>query len=330
MASVLPHNGDRWRAFVNKNGIKKSKVFTSKRMATIWANKVEAEIEAQEINETPSHIKVGDLIERYFNSVSIHKKSYRWEKIRHNALKRYALWNVKAKDLKPSHISEYRDQRLEEGVKGSTVNRELNFLSAVFTRSIKEWGWLKANPIKSILRPENPKHRDRRISDQEIDSVIDELHYQRGYPIITKQHEVAGLFLLAIETAMRKSELLDLVWDNIFLEQRYLTIIDSKNSDKRDVPLSLAAIEILKILQVRGGSSLFSVTSGTADTLFRRAVKKAGILNLTFHDSRHEALTRLARKLDVLDLARMVGHRDPRSLMIYYNATASEIALRLD
>ena len=55
----------------------------------------------------------------------------------------------------------------------------------------------------------------------------------------------------------------------------------------------------------------------------------AGLENLTFHDTRHEGLTRLARKLDVLDLARMVGHRDPRSLMIYYNATATEIAGRL-
>ena len=56
---------------------------------------------------------------------------------------------------------------------------------------------------------------------------------------------------------------------------------------------------------------------------------RAGIENLRFHDSRHSAITNLAKKLSVLDLARMVGHRDVKSLMIYFNPTAEEIAGRL-
>ncbi len=69
---------------------------------------------------------------------------------------------------------------------------------------------------------------------------------------------------------------------------------------------------------------MFSVSQESGAIYFRKAVKLASIDNLTFHDARHEALTQLARKLDVLDLARMVGHRDPRSLMIYYNPTPSD------
>jgi len=75
---------------------------------------------------------------------------------------------------------------------------------------------------------------------------------------------------------------------------------------------------------------VFTVNLANADALFRRVRDRLGIENLHFHDTRHEATTRLARKLDVLDLARMTGHRDPRSLMVYYNATASEVAGRLD
>ena len=66
------------------------------------------------------------------------------------------------------------------------------------------------------------------------------------------------------------------------------------------------------------------------DALFRKYRDKAGIDNLHFHDTRHEAVTRLAKKLDVLDLARMIGHRNLKTLMVYYNATAEELAQKLD
>ncbi len=94
-------------------------------------------------------------------------------------------------------------------------------------------------------------------------------------------------------------------------------------------PQSSKAITLLQELQPKKSGNVFSVPQESGAIYFRKAVRLAGIENLTFHDSRHEALTRLARKLDVLDLARMVGHRDPRSLMIYYNPTPTEIAERL-
>ena len=74
---------------------------------------------------------------------------------------------------------------------------------------------------------------------------------------------------------------------------------------------------------------IFNLDSGTASRMFAVAIKNTGLKDLHFHDTRHEAITRLARKVDVLDLARMVGHRDINSLRVYYNATASEIASRL-
>lgn len=76
--------------------------------------------------------------------------------------------------------------------------------------------------------------------------------------------------------------------------------------------------------------SVFGLSKSALDNLFRRARDRAGIMNLHFHDTRHEAITRLAKKLNVLDLARMVGHKDVKQLMVYYNATAEEIAQQLD
>lgn len=106
---------------------------------------------------------------------------------------------------------------------------------------------------------------------------------------------------------------------------------ETKNGHSRDVALTTRAVELLKVMQRTSNQHcVFRLVSGTADTLFRKARDKVGISDLHFHDTRHEATTRLARKLDVLDLARMTGHKDTRSLMIDYNATATELASRLD
>ncbi|WP_058048192.1 tyrosine-type recombinase/integrase [Janthinobacterium sp. Ant5-2-1] len=71
------------------------------------------------------------------------------------------------------------------------------------------------------------------------------------------------------------------------------------------------------------------MTDESRDSLFRKAVTRAGIEGLIFHDARHEAITRLAKKLNILELARMVGHKDIRQLQVYYNETAAEIAKKL-
>lgn len=98
------------------------------------------------------------------------------------------------------------------------------------------------------------------------------------------------------------------------------------NGDGRDVPLSERAVALLEAMKGVDPARVFTVDSQTASTLFRRARERAGVHGLTFHDSRHDAITRLAQKLSVLQLARMVGHRDIRSLMTYYNETAESMA----
>src|SRR5690606_2087213 len=103
----------------------------------------------------------------------------------------------------------------------------------------------------------------------------------------------------------------------------------TKNGDERQVPLSLRAREILFLLP-RGDGPVFGVDSGTRDALFRKARDRAEIPDLHFHDSRAEAIWRLSKKLNVLDLARVIGHRDIRSLQLYYNADADELATLLD
>jgi len=129
---------------------------------------------------------------------------------------------------------------------------------------------------------------------------------------------------------MRQGEIWGLDWSAVYLNKKFVRLHETKNGTKRDVPLSKEAVRLLTLLNPKEEGKVFNSNQESSGVIFRRALQLAKIKGLTFHDTRHEALTRLARKLDVLDLARMVGHRDPRSLMIYYNPSAEEIAGRLN
>lgn len=108
------------------------------------------------------------------------------------------------------------------------------------------------------------------------------------------------------------------------------TLVDTKNGTRRDAPLSRRAIELLGFLPEReSGKPLFDLTAARLDANYRKIRGAAGIDNLNFHDTRHEAITRLAGKLNVLKLARAVGYRDLKMLQIYYNETAENLALKL-
>ena len=315
--------GSSWYVEVCVKGHRSSATFPTKGQAKEWANEKESEFRSQTCPAIPSQKTVEDLLTRYRDEVSPHKKGARWEKIRLNKLLKDPLAKVKVADLSAAHLSDWRDRRLKD-VSGGSVNRELNLLSAIFNRAKKEWLWLRNNPVSDIKRPPRPKPRDVRLDDDTITQITQALTYSGV--VENKLHLIALYFLIAIETAMRLNEICTLQKEHIHINDRYVTLIDSKNGDKRHVPLSNKAQELMQQYL----DTELTITNETASTLFRRYMKRAGIEGIHFHDSRHEALTRLAQKLEVLDLARMVGHRDPRSLMIYYNATATEIASRLD
>ncbi len=317
--------GKSCRVEVCKNGIRKSASFDTITQAREWAVITETAILEGHTTGVVSNNTVNDAFLRYAEEISPSKKGARWEIIRLNLLQKYPLASVPVGDLTATDIATWRDQRLRE-VSAASVNRELNIISSVFSVARTEWRWITNNPVSEIRRPSNPKSRDRRISETEVERVLDALGYSEGDIIQTKKQLVALYFLIAIETAMRLGELCGLSHDDIELTKRYVTLRDTKNNDSRQVPLSKRAVDLFQFVI----ETNLKVASSVASSLFLKACRQTQIENLHFHDTRHEALTRLARKLEMLDLARMVGHRDPRSLMIYYNPTATEIASRLD
>lgn len=322
--ATITKRGASWFVQVRRKGISKSASFKTKTQAQNWATKTESAI----INGTfdaGTTNTLEDALKKYGEEISAHKKGARWELIRINAWKSISFINYKLSDITTRHIAEWRDERLKT-VTNATVNRELNLMASIFEQARREWQWIQTNPVRDVKRPPQPKHRERIFTDAERDAIVNALGYTGD--VRTTQDVIALAFLFALETAMRRKEITDLEWNRVFLNRRVLTLYDSKNGDGRDVPLSLRAVEILE--QLKDFCQPFDVDKDVLSTLFRRACIKAGVKNAHFHDARATALTRLAKKLSVLELARMVGHRDIRSLQIYYRETADELALKLD
>jgi len=323
MAS-FERRGRRWRVRVYVDGKRDSATHATKAAAAAWAVMREAELAGTAL---PSRT-VAQALQRYADEVSPTHRGERWERVRLAAIARdWGLARNPLTAIKPADIAAWRDARLRQ-VAPASVAREMTLLRLVFEQARREWGWLAANPMADVRRPGGHQARSRRVSDAEIERVCFALGWDMSSVAATAAQRVAVAFCLAVETAMRSGELCSLTWDQVMLGERYARLERTKNGDARDVPLSSRAIELIALLP-RIDARMLALDDATRDVLFRRARDAVGVDDLRFHDARHEATTRLARRLDVLDLARMTGHRDLKSLRRYYNPTATEIADRL-
>ena len=306
MANIAKR-GDKWRAEVCIDRVRKAKTFPTKREAVAWSN--EQEDKGLALTKT-----LKDAITRYRPVTETHK-GYQSELSRLNHLET-ALGDKQLDRLNSSSLSKYRDERLKE-VSPVSVRRELIILSAMFELAVNEWQWMRENPLKTVKKPVPSPARRRGVSQIEIDAICAKLSEMR----VGKQ--VSVMFLLAIETGMRLGELLSLKWHDV--SDKYVTLLETKNGDRRNVPLSLKARELIDSRKDIDPESVFTLNQHVASQTFRRAT----INGCHFHDARSEAVTRLSKKLDVMQLARMIGHRDVKSLMLYYAAKPEDIADKL-
>lgn len=314
-------------------GVRDTKTFTTKAAAIAWATTREAEILATTGTPRASvEMTVSEALRRYKRDVAPTKAGQRWEALRLDKFDSELEWvGEYLSEVSTDQVAKWRDARLK-AVASPTVRREMTLLSSVFEIARREWRACVVNPVRDVKRPPNNPPRDRRIEPAEEVALLNRLGYVEAEAPGTLHQELALAFLIALETAMRQGEILGITAKAVNLTQRFVHLPKTKNGSTRNVPLSKRAVQLIKVLlgDKKGADKLFRLTSASADAMFRKVRDDVSIVGLTFHDTRHEAITRLARKVDVLDLARITGHKDPRSLMVYYNATAAEMALRLD
>ncbi len=247
------------------------------------------------------------------------------EQIRLACFERDALAQVPIMRLSPSDIASYRDRRMMV-VAGETVRRELALLNSVIQTARTDWGIpISSNPVSLVKKPASSPARKRRLQGDELELLQRALLKARNDGF----RDVVGF---ALETAMRRSELLALTWSDIDLESGIARLLEGKNGHGRSVPLSKAAQDILRKRQSSEsqGVKVFPLTPNAVRLAWERTTRRAEIADLHFHDLRHEAISRsFERGLSIAEVALISGHRDVRMLFRYTHLRAEDVAKKL-
>ncbi len=325
--------GDRWRAEVRKRGVYASESFRTKAEAQRWGHEQESAIEDSRVGKVPRKT-LADAFDRYAKDVTPNKRGWRSEDIRIKKFKATIPFVGKViSDITADEWGAWRDS-LARGVEGrkplapGSIRRDFNIIRAMHSLALEEWGWLRVDPLKKVKSPPAPPGKQRVISPAEADRLCEALGYAGGVPT-TKSQRVAMGLLFALETGMRAGEVFGLLPQHVDEHARVAHLPLTKNGTARDVPLSRRAIELVKL--ATGADTAFGVTAPSADALFRK-YRPAALAGITFHASRHTAATRLGAsgKLTPFELCRMFGWTDMKQALVYFNATASDIAAKLD
>jgi len=326
MASFRQH-GNGWQARVRRKGYPdQTKTFETKADAERWARSLESEIDkGQFVNVTEAQrTTLGEVISRYLVEVTPSMKGALEDTIRLNAIKRKPIARWSLSNLSPARVAAFRDERLKE-VSPGTVIRELAYLSAIINHARREWGINVPNPVQMVRKPQNPQARSRVLTDDEVTRLIQALE-----PSGRRSHWTKPVVQLALATAMRRGELLSLVWSNLDLEGRTAFLPDTKNGESRTVPLSSTAVQVLADLPRHISGVVFPVKFFSLDAAFKKGVRRARLDGVRFHDLRRTAITRMAEKLpNVIELAAVSGHKSLMVLKRYYRPTAGELARKL-
>ena len=321
--------GDSWRIQVTINGQRIGATRDTAEDCKRWAAAqiLEAEANLGQIKSKQKTISLGQCITIYHSK---DKRSPGVAKVRsyyRGALERDFEWlyNTQLHQLTPSHFTRWRDQRLES-VSSSTVKREAGWLSGVINYAINELYVIDVNPIHRLQINDKSKSIRRRISQSEVDQLIEAAQFSYEHAPVTPKQWVMWAFLLALETGMRRGEILAITSDN--LHERYVHLPLTKNGHSRDVPFSTKARDLIKL---RGDFKGLLVPVGldAFKSAYRRIRTQAGLDEVRFHDTRHEAISRLvsSKRVPVETLAKITGHRDIRVLLnTYYNPTADELS----
>jgi integrase len=315
-----------WNVQVRRMGYApRSKTFRTKPEAQAWARKQEALMDAKALPPTDALLKqttLAQLIDRYRLEVTPKKRGRLAEDCRLRRLIRDPIADLQLASLSPQHLADFRDRRLQS-VKPASIRKELYLIGSAIDVATKEWGFpFQSNPMRRIALPVAHDARDRRLQPGEAVRL-------RTAIAMCRNKLIGPVVELAVETGLRRGELLNLTWGNVDLGRRVAHIPVTKTGKPRTIPLTDRAVVVIKGLP-HTADRLFPV-SGTAVRLaWNRVRERAGLRDFRFHDLRHEALSRFCELgLSVPELAVISGHKDPRMLFRYAHLRADDLARKL-
>jgi integrase len=230
--------------------------------------------------------------------------------------KRGDKWQVQIR--RAEDFAAYRDERLRT-IKPLSLKRELAPIHHLFEIARDEWGLpIRENPLDKLQLKAPDQRRERRLREGELDRLL----YAAGS---CRNRLVGSIIQFALETGMRRGEILAISKNHIDFDRRALLITDTKNGQSRTIPLTSAAIALLHSCR-RDQDRVFPITGNAFRLAWERVKRKAGIDDLHFHDLRHEAISRFFEiGLTTPEVALISGHRDMRMLFRYSHAARETI-----
>jgi integrase len=309
----LVKRGDVWWMYFTYQGqqVRKSTGTVDRRLADAILSKVKVQIvEGQYFEKAvaQSHTFT-ELMDRY-------EQEHVLRKLRHRGVKGY-MNNLRAffgdrtlADITPKLIVAYKNKRYEDGKAPATINRELANLKKAFNLALREWEWCHQNPVTRVSMEKENNKRDRWLSEDEESRLLTAcapwLH---------------DLVTFALHTGMRMGEILELTWRGVDFTRRTVTVLRSKNGERRTIPVNETVLRVLKEkTKVRSLASdlvfcskaFTPMESGHLRRSFRLALSKAKIEEFHFHDLRHTFATRLVQAgIDLYKVQQLLGHKSP-------------------
>ena len=302
-----------WRAIIKRKGFDRiTRTFDTKAASEAWARQIEAEMDRGVFisRKEAESTTLSEALDRYEREVSSTKKGHLQEKKRIRAWKSHSLGKRFLASIQGKDFALYRDERIKSGSSANTFRLDLAVISHLFEIARKEWGMEGLyNPVKAIRMPSPPAGRDRRLQLGELEKLLE-----------SSSEEMSQVIRFALETAMRRGELAGMIWEMVDLKKRTVSLPETKNGQKRIVPLSTVAVAILKerLNTRRIDGEVWDIGPDTILQDFAKVCRQAGISGLHFHDLRHEATSRLFEKgLNPMQVAAITGHKTLQMLKRY-------------
>lgn len=342
MTMNIRPRGNRWQARVTVAGQSVSKTFTARSDAERWARHQQVLMERGEWTPPASAVTLADVITRYEQQVLPLKRGAAQEKYILRAWKSSPLGQRRIDAIKPADIAQARDRRMEE-VSPTSVRRYLDTLSGVFQVAIRDWELITSNPVGSIRKPSSGRARDRRVLPEEAERIV----------AATRSTDLPAIVALALQTAMRRGEILDLRWSHIDFTTRTALLPLTKNGEPRTVPLTRKAVEVLRGVPRGSDDRVFRKNGTSLSECFRRAAQRAReayererlaagaspaeverdkfLRDIRLHDCRHERVSNLVESgFNLAEVAAVSGHKTLACLKRYTHVKPAHLVARLD
>jgi integrase len=324
---TIRKRGAKWQVQIRRMGHRPiSRSFHVLKDAEAWARHVEIQADRGELppdRKVLDAITLGELVERYRDTVSVKKRGCDVERLVLTAFLRHPICRRRLSEIRAEDFASYRDERLKT-VKASTLKRQFAVLHNMFELARDEWELpLRENPLDKVRLKSAPYNRERRLKDGELDRLLAAAKSCRS-------RLIAPIVRLAVETGMRRSEILNLRWEQVQRGESALLIPHAKNGHSRAIPLTAAMSEILNNV-AQTDARVFPISGNAFRLAWQRLRSRAAANDLHFHDLRHEAISRFFEKgLNVPEVALISGHRDPRMLFRYTHPVRAEILKKIE